>query len=80
MTEHSDLAFDIHMHMIRMGYKWKQDGELVTPSPEDIQVGIDRLIERLSDEPVGTGIQGGRLYINKQEGVYDVFIHIGEVK
>ena len=73
------LAEELYIHMLTHGFVWKfEDGER-TPEPSEISVGIERLIEMLKDEPNGTGVQGGRIYINKQEGVYDVYVHYGGI-
>lgn len=76
----SDLAHDLHMHFLTHNFEWRYDQELRTPLPDEIHEGLDRLIDRLSDEPDGTGIESGRIYINKTNGEYNVYGHFGTVK
>lgn len=73
----SDLAHDLHMHFLSHNFGWRYGKELRTPLPDEIQEGIDKLIERISGEPDGTGIESGRIYINKTDGEYNVYAHFG---
>lgn len=80
MDKLEELSNDIYLHMLSNGFVWSFEDGRRTPEPSEIADGIESLISRLATEPDGTGIQGGRIYINKYEGEYDVFIHYGTIR
>lgn len=79
----SDLAHDIHMHFVTNGFVWNLGGdedEPTTPSPEDIEHGLQFAKTALATEDAGTTMFGGRLAIQKDlSGHLDVYVHFGEI-
>lgn len=59
-------------------YRWRIDGTLRFPTADDIRMTIDRAIEELYDERVGTQLEVGRLIIKKTPKHFDIYVRIGE--
>jgi len=75
----SDLAHNIHMHFVTNQFHWGHGEEEFTPSPEEIEDGLQFVKERLAQEPDGTTMFAGRFAIQKSAGHLDVFVHFGEI-
>lgn len=67
----------LESEFILRGYQWKVDGELVTPSAEDIRKVIDRCKELLGD---GGQIEVARLIVRREDpnDPFDIYLHYGE--
>jgi hypothetical protein len=81
----NDLAADLAEHMLVNDYQWSDNGGAHVPSEDEILVALRWLIKRLDKEDPGTVIFGGRLAMtrtidSKDKSVYDVFVHIGELR
>jgi hypothetical protein len=62
-------------------YKWKlEDGTLHIPTEEDMQRTLDKIAERVKDEPEGTILSVGRLLANKQAEGLEIYTYIGDYK
>ena len=74
------LANDIATFMDASGYRWKIDGDLKTPTPDDIRNTLDRAVEVLYDNEPNDQLEVGRLIIKKRDNeLYDVFILVGTI-
>lgn len=70
------LEEELESHFIVNNYQWKVDGELVTPSADDIRKVIDRCKEMLGD---GGQIEVARLIVRRErkEDPFDIYVHVG---
>lgn len=76
----SDLAAKLHQMFVLFGYKWKIDGELATPSVEDLEQTLDRVKQVLYTEQVPSQMEVGRLVVQQHEqGKFSVYLHIGDI-
>ena len=63
------------------GYTWRINGELQSPTADDIQKTIDKAVQVLSKEDATAStpqLEIGGLIIQLNDGHYDVYVHIGE--
>jgi hypothetical protein len=69
---------EIHEIFTRHGYQWKIDGELRSPTVEDIKDTLDRMADVLYDEEDGAQLEVGRLIAKRHRTGIVVYILIGE--
>jgi hypothetical protein len=65
--------------MVKRNYLWKINGTLVSPSLNDVEDALARIKERLTDEPVGTALEVGRLRVQKTDDGLETYIYIGDL-
>lgn len=60
--------------------KWSIGGELVNPSPEDIQITLDRAHELLYGEDMndGAALSVGGMIIKRDGKHLDIYLHLGD--
>ncbi|AYB71043.1 hypothetical protein SEA_YABOI_251 [Streptomyces phage Yaboi] len=62
-------------------YRWRVNGRLKKPTLRDLSDTLEKIKEKLKDEPVGTWLYVGRLIIVKDaEGKLDVYAHHGTIE
>jgi hypothetical protein len=73
------LVSDVHDILVNRNYQWKINGTLVTPDIFDVEDAFARIKERLTDEPVGTALEVGRLRVQKTDDGLETYIYIGDL-
>jgi hypothetical protein len=62
-------------------YRWRVNGRLKKPTLRDLSDTLEKIKEKLKDEPVGTWLYVGRLIIVKDAGgKLDVYAHHGTIE
>lgn len=75
----SKIAEQIETIFIIADIRWRINGELVTPTVED----IDAMLNELTDVKHGTdyvSVESGKLLIKRSEGRTDLYVHISELE
>ncbi|AXH67384.1 hypothetical protein SEA_WOFFORD_249 [Streptomyces phage Wofford] len=63
------------------GYRWRVDGKLKKPTLKDIDNALEKITEKMANEPVGTWVYVGRLIVVKDaDGMLDVYVHHGTIE
>ena len=73
------IAEELEAHFVLKDYKWRIDGELQTPSVEDIEKALERVKELIAE---GGSIEVGRLIVQKplpEVDNYDVYVYVGSL-
>lgn len=61
------------------GWTWRlRGGKIVQPTEQDVLDALDQAAKQLSDQPVGTILQVGRLAIERTTRGHDVYMFVGE--
>ncbi|WXW92703.1 hypothetical protein SEA_ENYGMA_256 [Streptomyces phage Enygma] len=62
-------------------YRWRVNGRLKKPTLRDLTDTLDKIKDKLKNEPVGTWVYVGRLIVVKDaEGKLDVYAHHGTIE
>ena len=70
---------DIYWIFKSRDYRWNfSDGSRV-PSLEELTDAVDRLKTALLESEDKTQVASGRLIVKKDEGHYDIYVHMGEI-
>lgn len=75
-----DLCDELEEVMREHDYTWRIDDVLQHPSAADIKQVIDKAVAELYYEQDGALIEVGRLIIQKNGTMYDVYLHFGAIK
>jgi hypothetical protein len=76
----ADIADDLAAEFLRLDYRWKIGGTLVTPTAEDIRQTLDRAKQALYTEPVPSQMEVGRLIVRHwKQNNFDVYLQIGSL-
>lgn len=78
--EFEGLAKSIHDIFLTKEYKWKIDGELVTPTYEDIFDTIEEVLKAMRFYPDGARFEVGRLIFQKTSDMVDVYVLQGTIQ
>ena len=77
----AELEHDIVREFRKRGYQWRVDGELITPTEEEIKQTLDRAREILYAEPIPSQLEIGRLIVRRHSGNnFDVYLQIGQLQ
>lgn len=60
------------------GRKWKIGGELVEPTPKDIEELIQAMVNDMRSEDYDS-IESGGILIKNDRGKIDLYVHLGEI-
>ncbi|QFP97521.1 hypothetical protein SEA_SPILLED_257 [Streptomyces phage Spilled] len=62
-------------------YRWRVNGRLKKPTLRDLEDALEKIKDKLKNEPVGTWVYVGRLIVVKDaEGKLDVYVHHGTIE
>lgn len=73
------LHQDIYVHMLVRDYEWVISGEKKVPTADDIEVVLDKMRDRLYDEPENTMMEVGGIVMIKRQGHHDVYVRFGDL-
>ena len=72
------VVSEVHALIVDRGIHWKIDGELKTPSEDDVARVLDKMRETLYASDDNDQIEIGHLIGIKTEHGLDIYLHIGE--
>lgn len=73
-----NLLEDLEEQFKVRDFKYRVNGELITPNKDDLSKILAELRRLLENEPDGTQVSLGRLIMKKQSDHNDVFLFLGE--
>lgn len=63
-----------------MEWTWKlKGGRVIVPREDDVEKVLDKCIEDLYDEPIGSTLFTGRLIVRKETNCHDVYMLVGTI-
>jgi len=76
-----DLVKYLEGEFLRLGYRWKIGGTLVTPTQDDLRKTLDTAKQKLYTEPVPSQLEIGHLIVRHwKQNHFDVYLQIGSLK
>lgn len=73
------IAQTVQKFMQEKGYTWNFSTGAKTPTTDDIEKTLGKIVEALETEPDQAQVQIGRMIVKKDNGHLDVYVHIGEI-
>lgn len=66
-------------HYEHNGYLWAMGGGMKIPTADDLAKAVNKMVERIENEPDQTKLAMGRLIVEKTGDVYDAYVYVGSV-
>jgi hypothetical protein len=77
----TELAEEIKKLFDEKQYRWRVNGRLKKPTLRDLTDTLEKIQDKLKDEPLGSWVYVGRLIVVKDvEGKLDVYVHHGTIE
>ncbi|AXH69735.1 hypothetical protein HWB79_gp075 [Streptomyces phage LukeCage] len=77
----TELAEEIKKLFDEKQYRWRVNGRLKKPTLRDLTDALEKIQDKLKDEPLGSWVYVGRLIVVKDvEGKLDVYVHHGTIE